>query len=307
MTRKLKSMAAGAAVAALLIVPAAADTNWTSLPQKNFDVRNVKVEDLVGTLTVNVKDNGPVTLTVSGAKDRVSGIDVSQHDGRLIVTGSGPETQSVWDWRNWFNFSEHAHNRPSDLVVKLVVPKGSALNVEDMVGEASIGDTYGPLRFEAAATRARIGKVSSAKVSMDGTGRIDIAEVQGPLDLDIAGSGKVAVGPAQKVKADIAGAGDATLGAIANGLDLDIAGSGDVTAASVHGPVHIDIAGSGSVKIANGEADPLHVDVMGSGNFTFGGVAVNPHISALGSGSVKLKSYRGKLSSEGMANVKVGE
>lgn len=307
MTQKLKSMAAGAAVAALLIVPAAADTNWLNLPQKNFDVRTVKVEDLVGTLTVNVKPSGPVTLNVSGAKDRVNGIEITQHDGRLVVSGEGPEAHSVWDWRNWFNFSAHERNRPSDLVVKLVVPKGAALNVEDMVGEATIGDTYGPLHFEAAATKARIGKVSSAKVSMDGTGRIDIAEVEGPLDLDIAGSGKVAVGRTQKVKADIAGAGDASLGAIQNGLDLDIAGSGDVTAASVNGPVHIDIAGSGSVKIASGEANPLHVDIMGSGNFTFGGVAVDPHISALGSGSVKLKSYRGKLSSEGMANVKVGE
>lgn len=307
MTQKLKSMAAGAAVAGLLIWPAAADTNWMSLPQKSFDVHNVKVEDLVGTLTVNVRDGGPVTLNIAGAKDRVNGIEVSSHDGRLVVSESGPDAHSVWDWRNWFNFSTHEHNKPSDLVVKLMVPKGAELNIEDMVGDATIGDTYGPLRFEAAATKARIGKVSSAKVSMDGTGRIDIAEVDGPLDLDIAGSGKVTVGPAQRVKADIAGAGDAALGPIAGPLDLDIAGSGDVTAASVKGPVHVDIAGSGSVKIANGEANPLHVDIMGSGNFTFGGVAVDPHISALGSGSVKLKSYRGKLSSEGMASVKVGE
>jgi hypothetical protein len=307
MTRKAKSILGGAAAAALLIVPAAADTNWMSLPQKHFDVHSVKVEDVVGTLTVNVREGGPVTVDVSGAKERVSRLEVSASSGRVLISGTGPDSQSVWDWRNWFNFSDESHIKPADLVIKVMVPKGAELNVEDLVGDATIGDTNGPLRFEATATRARIGKVSEAKVSMDGSGHVDIAEVTGPLDLDIAGSGKVSVGPAQKVNADIAGAGDATLGPIAGGLDLDIAGSGDVTAASVNGPVHIDIAGSGSVKIASGEANPLHVDIMGSGNFTFGGEAVDPHISALGSGSVKLKSYRGKLSSEGMANVKVGE
>jgi Putative auto-transporter adhesin, head GIN domain len=307
MTSKLKSMLAGAAVAAALIVPAAADTDWTSLPEKSFDVHAVKVEDVVGSLTVNVRESGPVTVNVSGTKDRVQGLDITSGGGKLVISGTGPEDRSVWDWRNWFNFSDQSHNKPADLTIKLLVPKGADVNVQDLVGDATIGDTMGPLRFEATATRARIGKVSSAKIAMDGTGRIDVAAVTGPLDLAIAGSGKVAVGPAGKVKAYIAGAGDATLGAIAGGLDLDIAGSGDVTAASVNGPVDIDIAGSGSVKIANGEANPLHVDIMGSGNFTFGGEAVDPHISALGSGSVRLKSYRGKLSSEGMANVKVGE
>jgi hypothetical protein len=60
------------------------------------------------------------------------------------------------------------------------------------------------------------------------------------------------------------------------------------------------------VKIADGTADPLHVDIMGAGNFIFGGVAVDPHIDAVGSGNVKLKSYRGHLDTEGMADVKIG-
>jgi len=60
------------------------------------------------------------------------------------------------------------------------------------------------------------------------------------------------------------------------------------------------------VKIADGKADPLHVEIMGAGNFAFGGVANNPHIEAVGSGSVKLKSYTGKLDTEGMTNVQIG-
>jgi hypothetical protein len=306
MTSRMKSFLGGAAVAALLIVPAAADTNWLTLPQKSFGGNSVKVEDLVGSLIVNVKDSGPITVDVSGAKERVNALEISNHDNRVVIEGSN-EGQQVWDWHSWLDFSTHEHARPSNLTVKITVPKGTDLNVEDLVGDATIGDTQGPLHFEAAATKAKIGKVSKASVSMEGAGRVDIAEVAGPLDLDIAGSGKVTVGRTAKVHADIAGAGDAALGAVAGGLDLDIAGSGDVSAESVNGPVSVDIAGSGSVKIATGTANPLHVDIMGSGNFTFGGEAVDPHISALGSGSVKLKSYRGKLSSDGMANVRIGE
>ena len=80
-----------------------------------------------------------------------------------------------------------------------------------------------------------------------------------------------------------------------------------MAADSVNGPVKVSIAGSGSIKIAKGQADPLHVSIMGSGNFDFGGNAVDPHLSALGSGRVRLKSYTGHLSSSGSINVKVGD
>ena len=53
------------------------------------------------------------------------------------------------------------------------MPQGAAINVSDMVGKANIGDTMGPLRFEASATQSKIGKVSSAKISLAGTGRLN--------------------------------------------------------------------------------------------------------------------------------------
>jgi hypothetical protein len=39
---------------------------------------------------------------------------------------------------------------------------------------------------------------------------------------------------------------------------------------------------------------------------SFNGEAVDPQISAIGSGDVWIKSYTGKLSSSGMADVKIG-
>jgi hypothetical protein len=337
MTMKLKSILTGAACAAFLILPTLSGLsqvqagppgappappapsappswqhpgsgNWTSWPARNYDARSVKLQDIVGTIVVNVRDGGPMTVEAWGARDRLHGLTVGVHDGRLDVEASGfNDNQSVWDWRHWFDFSHMNESSPHDLTVRVTVPRGTDVDVDSLVGDATIGDTQGNLRLEAAATKARIGRVASANIDIGGSGRIDIASVSGTLKLDVGGSGKIMTGPIGSLRADLAGSGDAQFGPINGGMDLDIAGAADVTAARVNGPTKVSIAGSGSVKIADGTADPLHVEIMGSGNFAFGGVAVDPHVEAFGSGNVRIKSYRGKLDTEGMADVKIGD
>jgi hypothetical protein len=336
MKTNLRSLLCGAAVAALVIAPtvpgfgqttmaampappappapprAPAHYNgaWTVAPVRSFNTSSVKLEDIIGTLTVAVRDGGPMIVEVSGAKQRVERVHATQDGGELVVDGETDQedNHSVWDWRNWFNFSNDGNYDRGTLFVKVTIPRGSDVNVKDLVGDAYIGDTMGALRFDAAVSKARIGKVQSASIDLGGTGDINVASVANDLHLDMGGSGKVTTGPiGGTVKASIAGSGDAHFGNIAGGIHLDIAGSGDVTAAHVNGPTHIDIAGSGSVRIMDGIANPLHVDIMGAGNLYFGGVAIDPHIDAVGSGSVHLKAYRGKLNSEGMADVKIGD
>ncbi|MGH6872697.1 MAG: GIN domain-containing protein [Rhizomicrobium sp.] len=344
MDKRAKSLLGGAAIAALLIIPTlgraddlqlAANTphhsvppappappampatpaapaapeapGWVRWPAKTYDASALRVEDLVGTLTVDVKDSGPMTVEVSGSQARLQHITVHADGNVLRVDGDGHSNEdSVWDWKNWFNFTDGERRRVNNLFVRVTIPRGSEVRVDDLVGNATIGDTDGVLRFGAAATTAHIGRVKDARIDVGGSGKIYVTQVDGPLHLNVGGSGKITVGPTQEVDADIAGSGDVTLGPIAGGMKLDIAGSGDVSAPRVNGPVHVEIAGSGSVKIADGKADPLHVEIMGAGNFSFGGVAVDPHIEAVGSGSVKIKSYTGKLDTEGMANVQIG-
>ncbi|HWA03682.1 MAG TPA: DUF2807 domain-containing protein [Rhizomicrobium sp.] len=304
MASQWKSILGGAAVAALLILPAAAgDNGWTQGPWQSFDTRSVKVDTLVGKLRIEVKPQDKTTIQVSGTKSRVGAVTVKRSGDELVV--KGVDDNSVWDWKNWFNFSD-MHTNTKDLDVHIVVPKGTDVRVNDMVGDATIGDTEGNLRFEAVASDSRIGRVRDARVSMAGSGKIVMSDVMGELRLEIAGSGNIKARSARSVRADVAGSGSADLGQISGGLNLDIAGSGDFTAAKVNGPVDVDIVGAGSVNIPAGEANPLHVDIMGAGNFVFGGTAVDPHISALGSGRVKLRSYRGRMNSDGMVDVQVG-
>jgi hypothetical protein len=335
---RAKSLMGGAALAALLILPSfaghaqdmqlaartttpvappappappaapAQNGDWQRWPARSFSTGALKVDDIVGTITIDVKDGGPMTVDASGNRDRLAHLQINADGGTLHIEGDDTDSNhSVWDWKNWFNFSDGERRETNNLFIHVTVPRGADVHIDDLVGNANIGDTDGILHFGAAATTAHIGRVKEAHIEVGGSGKISVAQVDGPLHLDVGGSGKITVGATQEVDADIAGSGDVTLGPVAGGIKIDIAGSGDISAPRVNGPVHVEIAGSGSVKIADGTADPLHVEIMGAGNFTFGGMAVDPHIEAVGSGSVKLKAYKGKLNTEGMANVQIGD
>ena len=305
MAGQWKSMLGGAAVAALLIIPASAGSNgnWTMGQWQSFGVGDVKIDSVVGRLRVEVKPQAQVGVQISGKKERVARLAVHQVAGTLVIEGEN--SNAVWDWHTWFDYSSH-NDSTKDLDVHVVVPKGTTVRVEDMIGDATIGDTEGDVHFDAASSNATIGRTKNAHIEMDGTGKIQLADVAGELHLEIAGSGNVKAGSSQSVHASVEGSGSAYLGAIRGGLHLEIDGTGDFNAASVNGPVHVDINGAGSVNIPQGRADPLHVEIAGVGNFAFGGEAVDPHISALGVGSVRLRSYKGDMHSTGMAEVKVG-
>jgi hypothetical protein len=287
---------------------AQADGNWVTRPRKSFNAKKVHFSSVIGSIKVDVNDSGPMTLDVAGTKRAVDGLDVHVEDGTLEIEGSDEGgTIAVWVWRKWFDFSVVGKSHHYKLDLRLTVPRGTDVAVEDFIGNAAIGDTMGNLNFSANATKSKIGKVKDAKIELEGSGQVDMGQVFGALNIEIDGSGKVNAGDVKSVHAELNGSGDAAIGSINGPLHLEIAGSGNLTATKVTGPVKIEIAGAGSVKIADGVADPFKVEIAGSGDVFFGGLAVNPSIEAFGSGKVKLHAIKGKLNSEGMANVKIGD
>jgi hypothetical protein len=125
MNHRGKSFLGGAAVAALLILPAAAaNGDWTVWPTKTFSANSLKLRDVVGTLTVDVRDGGPVTVDVSGARPRVNGVSIHQEDGTVVIDGSSSsDNESVWDWHKWFNFSTDWAPKIDNLRIKVTVPR----------------------------------------------------------------------------------------------------------------------------------------------------------------------------------------
>src|SRR5262249_45137258 len=153
-----------------------ADSGFVSWPTKTFDARTVRIDGVVANLKIDVKDSGPMTLNVSGDADRLKTLTVSADGGTLHI--SGDDTESVWDWKNWFNFKSHDDGK---LSIKLVVPRGADVRIEDLVGDAAIGDTQGPLNFGASVTNATIGRVGPTKIDLAGSGKITYVQVAGDL------------------------------------------------------------------------------------------------------------------------------
>jgi hypothetical protein len=303
---RLQSVLIGAAVAVAIFLPAnAADSNWVNGSWQGYDARALKLDGVVGDVQVDVKEQGPIAIQVSGLPDRVKAVHVSQRGATLLVD-SDP-VGAVWDWKHWFDFSNAGKPRSNQLQIRIVVPRGAPVDVDVDAGNVVVGNTMGPLVFSVQGhTNSTVGNVATAKIEMSGSGKLNVGNVAGFAKIETNGSGNIRIADAGGVKADIAGSGSITVGNIHGGTDVDIAGSGDFSAASVMGPTSASIAGSGSVTIAGGEANPLKVEIMGSGNVSFGGVAVDPRIEAMGSGSVRIKSYRGQLRNDGMAKVNIG-
>ena len=138
MRSSTRSMLAGAAVAAALILPASGATGWITWPTKSFDTKELRINAVVGDVRVSVQ-NGPMKLDVAGSKELLDGLSVKNAGGTLVIEGAGNLSYSVWDWRNWFDFS---HIRDDDhhghLSIKVTVPKGTGVRIEDLVGSAAV-------------------------------------------------------------------------------------------------------------------------------------------------------------------------
>jgi hypothetical protein len=308
MRTQTSSILIGAAVAAMLILPArAADWTWVKGQTQGFPAHSVDLEGVTADVTVRpLPGQGNVTMSVSGPRVLVD--DIKSKTGSDVLTVWNPRggnDYGVWDWSKWFDYS-HVDDE-NKVKIELTMPQGSALTAKHMVGDLTVGDLDGKVFLETSSGDVKVGRVSQATVKAVGSGGIEIGAVGGVLDLSVAGSGDIKVASALGAKVSIAGSGDAELGAINGPLHADLAGSGDLTVQYVNGPVVLSVAGAGDTNIKSGHANPLKASIVGSGDLSFGGDAVDPSISAFGSGDVWIKSYTGKLSSSGMANVSIGD
>ncbi len=153
-----------------------------------------------------------------------------------------------------------------------------------------------------------IGRARSVELSNQGCGDWTVANVEGPLKINEAGSGGVRAGKAGELVVHVAGSGDIAAHEVSGPAVADIAGSGDVTIASISGDLRANVAGSGDVRIAGGRAPNVVAHLAGSGGVDFQGVAGDVKASIAGSGDVNVAKATGsvKKSVLGSGDVKVG-
>lgn len=154
-----------------------------------------------------------------------------------------------------------------------------------------------------------VGKSASLELSNAGCGDWTIANVEGKLRLNQAGSGDTRVGSSGEAVVRIAGSGDVRAQAVRGRLDVDGAGSGDVWVASVGGALDIKVAGSGNVTVEGGQVGDMSARVAGSGDVDFRGVAQSLKVRIAGSGDVRAKAVKGEVNKVviGSGDVVIGE
>ena len=285
-----------------MLVLAGALQAWAATPggpvDQSFPVKKVHLDGLVAQVTFDTAASGAaVHVQANGTPERMKRLEVRTIGDEVFVhLADSPGGDAWFPWNLFNQWSDNG--KIADLQVHISAPLGTPVEIEDMVGSVTGGDLDAPLSLEGSALNARFGRVTTARVSVAGSGRFVVGVVQQTLDVDIAGSGKFEAASAASARIEIAGGGDVKIGPVATSLRTEVAGSGDVRVASVNGPVDISIAGSGSVTIDGGRAMPLKAEIAGSGDVVLNGDAVDPNIEIYGSGSVKVRSFSGQLHKE---------
>lgn len=172
-----------------------------------------------------------------------------------------------------------------------------------------------------------VGRGASAlELSNGGCGNWTVANVDGPLSVNLAGSGDLRAGTSTKLEANIMGSGDLWTGSTgdleanimgsgnmnlgaARKLEANIMGSGDMNIASVDGPVEANIPGSGNIVIRGGQASNVSANIMGSGDIVLNGPAGAVSANIMGSGDIRLARVSGPVtqSSMGSGRVRIGQ
>lgn len=172
-----------------------------------------------------------------------------------------------------------------------------------------------------------VGRSTSLKLSNAGCGDWTVANVEGAMTINLAGSGDLKAGSAGvadikvagsgdvattgvrgKLTANVAGSGALASGPVGGGLAIRIAGSGDADVASVTGDVDISIAGSGDALVRGGQAGAMTVSIAGSGDIQFAGSAATVTARVAGSGDIRVASVSGDIKKRivGSGDVRVG-
>jgi putative autotransporter adhesin-like protein len=266
----------------------------------------VEIKDAVARVTV-IPENRPDVkvefITTNGALP----LKVRNHGDKLIVDGDlRRRIRGCHGGANWnieINGRHSEGSRPVSVQVR-GVGRVDWKDIPQIVVRTPMTADIGA----SGAVFGAVGRSNGLDLDNAGCGDWTIANVNGPLSVDVAGSGDTKAGSARSFRARIAGSGDMDARNIAGPANIDIAGSGDVHLASIAGPLDVDIAGSGDVAVDGGTTTVMDVHIAGSGDVDFGGAAQTLEVSIAGSGDVRAGSVSGQVKKSvlGSGSVYVG-
>ena len=240
-----------------------------------YAARAVQIEAFSGTLIVKVDTAKTARLKLTGPKRQRRSLRIAVrnkilriHDQRpvrqthnsvhvernIVIVGPGGYSNTVIGGQQTATKSEQ-----SALRLELTLPAGLPLGIDAFLGELEIGDTRGPVILSLAGGNARIGRVHAATLKIEGTGKIIAERVDGPLSIEVDGSGAVSVGdgamPSLSITAN--GTADIAVGGKAETADIDANGVADIRIEHVEASPNTSINGVGSLTIGNWDTSEI--------------------------------------------------
>ena len=309
------ALAALAAAAPAFSAPASASPGVTV---RNAAARMVVIPEARSDVRVDVQ---------RGADGRLPMPVVHREGDRLVVDGGlqgrvgGCGAFGV-DWRVF----DRRGSEPNPHVQRVMVRGVGPLTLDRL----PVITAHVPMRTSLAvgdAVFGRVGPTEALALANNGCGDWILADVAGPLEVAVHGSGDIHAGRAGVLHAALSGSGDLStedvegeaavvthgssdtkLGRVGRGLSLELAGSGDVDAAEVDGPIASHQSGSGDVEIRGGRSPNVSVATSGSGDFSFKGQAGAVSVQSSGSGDIAIAHASGPVSKShsGSGDIDIG-
>lgn len=168
----------------------ALDTEKTVYGPKAFSARTLDISDIHADVEVSVIDGDQMVVTIDGPKSEVGGINVNQSGGTLTIQGKGSASSnrganivingssSIFSGGGGVNIS--TGGGVNETKVTVGVPKGSAVTIDEVNGNVTIGDIEGLLNASASTSNTvSAGKVTGAMLSASSGAEITIKEATG--------------------------------------------------------------------------------------------------------------------------------
>ncbi len=250
---------------------------------KQVSASVLELRGVVADVQVDVHDFRYIEYTVTGPAERVKAIRAKIHgdtlvfeggdtdssgggrtiiqngrsrtivSGGSVVIGSGSVMSSIFG-RNGVTTVITNGGNENDVQITIKVPPGTAVYSNRVLGNVTIGNTNGPLTASVQGQNSvTAGRISSAHLTVQGSGDIEISEVNGPVVAHVQGSGGVKIkdGAITTLTVSVQGSGDLKIGGSAITANLSVQGSGDIRVAHVQQRPVKNVMGSGSIKVGS--------------------------------------------------------
>lgn len=232
---------------------------------KSFPASSLEVRDIEADVEIQPCSGSDIIVTIEGNKSKTEDIQFDMQGNSLVLSSKGAgrcdrnanvfisvigNGVNIISGRTMFMGGA----RDADVKVLVEVPISSSIQVVGVQGDVRVGNTDGLFIGSLLGdTSMTVGRVRDTQLSLQGSGDINVYEVNGNLNICIQGSGdvKVSRGIVSILNVSVMGSGDVNFSGTAVDASLSVMGSGDINVQHVQNRPNRSQMGSGSINIRN--------------------------------------------------------